>query len=40
MAIQLREVWGDAEGAVIGGVGLEVLELWVPVVVRRPLGES
>ena len=40
MAIQLRQVRLDAEEGVVGGVGSEVLELQVPAVLRRPLGES
>lgn len=40
VAIQLWQARRDAEGAVIGGVGSEVLELQVPAVLRRPLGDN
>ena len=40
MAIQLRQARLGGDSVVIGGDGSEVLELQVPAVLRRPLGED
>ena len=40
MAVEFRQARHGADGLVVGGEGSEVLELQVPAVLRRPLGES